>query len=92
MIGVAAKNEGISCDKPGAHGGNMDTKLVTSGATLYFPVFHEGGLLSLGDLHAAMGDGKISVFEIESSAQISINVIHHKRALHSVSFSKMQMD
>ncbi|WP_244093932.1 acetamidase/formamidase family protein [Jeotgalibacillus sp. R-1-5s-1] len=57
---MALENEGVSCGTPGAKGGNMDTKEVTTSATLYFQVFHEGALLSLGDLHAAMGDGEIS--------------------------------
>ncbi|TFD97060.1 acetamidase/formamidase family protein [Jeotgalibacillus sp. R-1-5s-1] len=74
VIGVAPENEGISCGTPGAHGGNMDTKEVTTGATLYFPVFHEGALLSLGDLHAAMGDGEISVSGIEIQAKVKITV------------------
>ncbi|RWZ51358.1 acetamidase [Halobacillus fulvus] len=74
VIGVAPENEPVSCGTPDAHGGNMDTKLVTTGATLYFPVFHEGGLLSLGDLHAAMGDGEISVSGIEIDAQVKLTV------------------
>ncbi|WP_404405074.1 acetamidase/formamidase family protein [Jeotgalibacillus malaysiensis] len=74
VIGVAPENEGISCGTPGAHGGNMDTKEVTTGATLYFPVFHEGALLSLGDLHAAMGDGEISVSGIEVPAKVKVTV------------------
>ncbi|AJD92213.1 acetamidase [Jeotgalibacillus malaysiensis] len=74
VIGVAPENEGISCGTPGAHGGNMDTKEVTTGATLYFPVFHEGALLSLGDLHAAMGDGEVSVSGIEIPATVKITV------------------
>ncbi|KIL46671.1 acetamidase [Jeotgalibacillus alimentarius] len=74
VIGVAPEKGGISCGTPGAHGGNMDTKEVTTGATLYFPVFHEGGLLSLGDLHAAMGDGEVSVSGIEIPATVKITV------------------
>ena len=39
VIGVAPAGKPVSCGTPGAHGGNMDTKLITEGATLYFPVF-----------------------------------------------------
>ncbi|WP_082232108.1 acetamidase/formamidase family protein [Halobacillus massiliensis] len=74
VIGVAPEGEGINCGTPGAHGGNMDTKLVTTGATLYFPVFHKGALFSLGDLHAAMGDGEISVSGIEIPAKVTATV------------------
>lgn len=74
VIGVAPENEPVSCGTPGAHGGNMDTKLVTAGATLYFPVFHEGALFGLGDLHAAMGDGEIGVSGIEVPAKVTVTL------------------
>ena len=45
VIGVAPEGEPVSCGTPGAHGGNMDTKLIAEGATLYFPVFAEGALV-----------------------------------------------
>jgi amidase len=86
VIGVAPEGNGVSCGIPGPHGGNMDTKLVTNGATLYFPVFHQGGLLSLGDLHAAMGDGEISVSGIETPAQVTITVEVIKRKSFSCPF------
>ena len=41
------------------HGGNMDFTEVQPGNTLYLPVFREGGLLVLGDVHALQGDGEI---------------------------------
>ena len=59
VIGVAPEEGDISCGTPGNHGGNMDTTLIGEGATIYFPVFHEGALFSLGDVHAAMGDGEV---------------------------------
>ncbi|MFD2922498.1 acetamidase/formamidase family protein [Halobacillus naozhouensis] len=74
VIGVAPENEGVSCGTPGAHGGNMDTKLVTTGATLYFPIFQEGGLFSLGDVHAAMGDGEVCVSGVEIPAKVTLTL------------------
>ncbi|MCA1021207.1 acetamidase/formamidase family protein [Halobacillus litoralis] len=74
VIGVAPEGDAVSCGTPGAHGGNMDTKEVTTGASLFFPVFQKGALLSLGDLHAAMGDGEISVSGVEIPAEVSIHV------------------
>jgi amidase len=74
VIGVAPEGEPVSCGTPGPHGGNMDTKLITTGATLYFPVFHEGALFGLGDLHAAMGDGEIGVTGIEISAKVTVTL------------------
>jgi acetamidase/formamidase len=40
----------------GPFGGNMDYIGNGEGATLYFPVFHAGALLGMGDGHAAMGE------------------------------------
>lgn len=81
VIGVAPEGEPVSCGTPGAHGGNMDTKLITKGATLYFPVAAEGALFALGDFHAAMGDGEISVsgIEVPGSATVRFEVIKGSR-------------
>ncbi len=77
VIGVAPEGEGVSCGTPGAHGGNMDNKMVTEGATLYFPVAVEGALFGLGDFHAAMGDGEVSVsgIEVEGKATVTFEVV-----------------
>ncbi|MED3554007.1 acetamidase/formamidase family protein [Cytobacillus praedii] len=74
VIGVAPEGEGVSCGTPGAHGGNMDNKMVTEGATLYFPVFTEGALFGIGDFHAAMGDGEVSVSGIEIPGKVIITL------------------
>ena len=74
VIGVAPEGEPVSCGTPGAHGGNMDTKLIAEGATLYFPVFAEGALFALGDLHAAMGDGEIGVSGIEVPGKVTVTL------------------
>ncbi|RAL26220.1 acetamidase/formamidase family protein [Thermoflavimicrobium daqui] len=74
VIGVAPAGEAVSCGTPGAHGGNMDTTLITEGATLYLPIFVEGALFGLGDLHAAMGDGEIGVSGIEIPGKVTITL------------------
>jgi len=66
VIGVAPPAGKINCGTPGSHGGNMDTKLISENSILYLPVFVEGALFGLGDLHAAMGDGEIGVFRCGS--------------------------
>ncbi|HZX74638.1 MAG TPA: acetamidase/formamidase family protein [Cyclobacteriaceae bacterium] len=48
-------------------GGNMDFNRVTTGATIYLPVFHEGALLYIGDGHAAQGDGELNGDALETS-------------------------
>jgi amidase len=77
VIGVAPFGQGVNCGTPGAHGGNMDNKMVTEGATLYFPVAVEGALFGLGDFHAAMGDGEVSVsgVEVAGAATVTLEVI-----------------
>ncbi|MFX3623219.1 MAG: acetamidase/formamidase family protein [Ectobacillus sp.] len=84
VIGVAPEDEPVSCGTPGAHGGNMDTKLITTGATLYFPIFAEGALFALGDLHAAMGDGEIGVsgIEVPGKVTVTLDVIKGKTLAH----------
>jgi acetamidase/formamidase len=51
---------------PGVFGGNMDTRQITRGTTLYLPVQVEGALFSCGDAHAAQGDGEVCVTGIEA--------------------------
>ena len=77
VIGVAPSGQGVNCGTPGAHGGNMDNKMVTEGATLYFPVAVEGALFGLGDFHAAMGDGEVSVsgVEVAGAATVTLEVM-----------------
>lgn len=72
VIGVAPEGDPVSCGTPGAHGGNMDTKLITEGVTLYFPVFAEGALFATGDFHAAMGDGEVCVSGVEIPGKVTV--------------------
>lgn len=74
VIGVApSKDDGDwNTDTPWKHGGNMDTKDITSGTRLYFKVNVEGGLLALGDCHALMGDGGSCFTGLEIPAYVTI--------------------
>ncbi len=74
VIGVAPQGEPVPCGSPGSHGGNMDTRLIGQGATLYLPVFVSGALLAAGDLHAAMGDGEICGTGIEVAGSVRLRV------------------
>ena len=73
-IGVAPAGERVGYTYPGRHGGNMDNNLVTTGATVRFPVFVEGALLALGDVHASMGDGEISIVGLDVPAVVTVSV------------------
>jgi amidase len=76
VIGVAPDGAAVPCGSPGSHGGNMDTRIIGEGATVYFPVSAPGALLAAGDLHAAMGDGEIcgTGVEIQGSIQMTVDV------------------
>jgi len=65
-IGVAPVDGPRSTIPPDLHGGNMDTRHLTAGSTLFLPVFHEGARLSMGDGHAAQGDGEVCGTAIET--------------------------
>ncbi|RKS84808.1 amidase [Orbus hercynius] len=72
VIGVAPKGDDISCGVPCEHGGNMDCKEIKAGVSLYLPVNVPGALFALGDLHAAMGDGEVSVSGLEISGEVEV--------------------
>jgi acetamidase/formamidase len=51
---------------PGTFGGNMDTRQLVRGTTLFLPVQVEGALFSTGDAHGCQGDGEICVTGLEA--------------------------
>jgi acetamidase/formamidase len=73
---------GVAPAEPGSHsivppsrwGGNMDTKHLNPGATLYLPVGVEGALFSLGDTHAAQGDGEVCGTAIETAMDVVLRL------------------
>lgn len=80
VMGVApAPEKGtVTSIIPGAFGGNLDLKELTEGATLYLPVFNEGGLFSCGDGHAAQGNGEVCITAIETSLDGTFEIHLHK--------------
>jgi acetamidase/formamidase len=73
VLGVAlAEPGGHSTMPPRRSGGNMDIKHLTAGATLWLPVLVPGALFSVGDGHAAQGDGEVCVTAVEMSAQVTL--------------------
>lgn len=58
----------------GSFGGNMDYNQMGEGVTLYLPVYHPGGLLTMGDAHAAMGDGELTGSALETSVDVEFTV------------------
>jgi formamidase len=60
---------------PREHGGNCDIKNLSRGSRIYFPVYVDGGKLSMGDIHFSQGDGEISFCgAIEMSGFIDLHV------------------
>ncbi|GAA3715813.1 acetamidase/formamidase family protein [Salinicoccus jeotgali] len=86
VIGVAPEGEAVNNGTPGRHGGNMDSKKITTGATLYLPVAHDGALFGLGDVHAKMGDGEVSVSGLETGASITVTLdkAHNIKTRHPI--------
>mgnify|MGYP000147408227 FL=1 len=80
VIGVAPARGAVPCGVPGDHGGNLDTKQIGPGAEVVLPVFHPGGLLGLGDVHAVIGDGEICGTGIEVAAEVTVTVVVDKGA------------
>jgi acetamidase/formamidase len=81
-IGVAPANgEARSSIVPAEFGGNMDSPEASVGNTVYFPVNVKGGLLYLGDGHAAMGDGEAagSAIEVPLKARVQVIVIKGRK-------------
>jgi acetamidase/formamidase len=63
---------------PGAFAGNLDLKELTTGSTLYIPVFHKGAMFFTGDAHAVQGDGEITGTAIETANTVILQFIVHK--------------
>ena len=74
VIGVAPESGAIPCGAPGSHGGNMDNSKTKTGSILYLPAWVEGALLSMGDLHALIGDGEIMVTGLEVAGSVTVRV------------------
>ncbi|MDQ2904658.1 MAG: acetamidase/formamidase family protein [Chloroflexota bacterium] len=78
-IGLAPGKAGaLSTIPPYRHGGNMDTKHLTKGARLYLPVEAPGALYSMGDGHAAQGDGEVCGTAIETPMRATVRLTVHK--------------
>ena len=74
-IGLALAEPGLhSIVPPRRTGGNMDIRDISEGTILYLPVEVAGGLFSIGDPHAAQGDGEICGSAIESAMSITLTL------------------
>ena len=73
---------GLAPGEPGQHsvvpprrvGGNMDIRDLAEGTELLLPVEVAGGLFSIGDTHAAQGDGEVCGTAIESPMTVALRL------------------
>ena len=73
VMGVAPPEPGAFRTRPpGAFGGNLDVRQLSSGSTLYLPVFNPGALFSCGDAHAAQGDGEVCINGMECPSAVTL--------------------
>jgi acetamidase/formamidase len=68
---------------PGVFGGNLDTRQLVAGTTLYLPVHETGALFSCGDAHGCQGDGEICVTGLESPMYATLRFSVEKRSIPS---------
>jgi acetamidase/formamidase len=74
-IGVAPAEPGLhSVVPPRRVGGNLDIRDLSEGTILYLPVEVEGALFSIGDTHAAQGDGEVCGTAIESRMDVEATI------------------
>jgi len=80
-IGLAPAEPGLhSVVPPRRVGGNMDIRDLAAGSELYLPVEVAGGLFSIGDTHAAQGDGEVCGTAIESPMNVVLTLDLVKQA------------
>lgn len=79
IVGVQRESTGsFRTHPPGPWGGNIDVRHLTSGSSLFLPIFTDGAGLCLGDGHAAQGDGEVSISGIEAPMTVEIELIVHE--------------
>ncbi|MCD8511198.1 MAG: acetamidase/formamidase family protein [Bacillus sp. (in: Bacteria)] len=80
LLGVAPAEPGVHSTSPPRYcGGNIDCKELVRGSSLFLPVTVERALFSIGDGHAAQGDGESSGTAIECPMDfVDVSLILHE--------------
>ncbi|MCY1706126.1 acetamidase/formamidase family protein [Pannonibacter sp. SL95] len=74
-IGNAPAEAGLhSVVPPRRVGGNLDIRDLAAGTELYLPIEVAGALFSVGDTHAAQGDGEVCGTAIESPMDVVLKL------------------
>jgi amidase len=74
MIGDIRVQPTENVANPWDNGGNMDFKDIAAGNTLMLRAELQGGLLVLGDLHAAQGDAEILGMGAECAGEVALRI------------------
>jgi acetamidase/formamidase len=77
-MGVAPLTGPVSTIPPDVHGGNMDTRHLVAGSTLFLPVLVAGARFSIGDGHATQGDGEVCGTAIETPMRATVRLTVRK--------------
>ncbi len=75
MVGIVGSTpkEKIRVFFAGDHGGNIDDQNCTIGSHVHLPVYHPGGLIAMGDVHASQGDGE-TLMGVETNSVITARI------------------
>jgi len=88
VIGVAPEDTGEHSTIPprAVGGGNIDCKDLVAGSTLYLPVAVADAMLSLGDGHAAQGDGEVggTAIECPMTTTLTVDLVRAARPIESI--------
>ena len=90
LKGKAAKDAAAIAARtvpPREHGGNCDIKNLSTGSSVYFPVYVKGGGLSMGDIHFSQGDGEITfcgAIEMAGYLDIRVSIIKNGVAMYGI--------
>ena len=81
VIGLPPSTPGLHSSVPPRFcGGNLDCRELTEGSRLFLPITTDGALLSLGDGHAAQGDGEVAGVAIECPmTEVEIELCLHEQ-------------
>ncbi|WP_410791622.1 acetamidase/formamidase family protein [Kribbella sp. C-35] len=88
VIGVAPESSGEHSTIPprAVGGGNIDCRSLVAGSTLYLPVAVADAMLSLGDGHAAQGDGEVggTAIECPMTTTLTVDLVRETRPIESI--------
>jgi len=90
-VGLATpNNQVVSTADSGPFGGNLDFNRIAKSSSVYLPVYNKGGLLYIGDGHAAQGDGELNLSALETSLDYSFVVELIKKPIKQIAYPRVE--